>query len=211
VTYLYSKSVLTRKMKVLFRSSAMLLILAAVVLLHGRATAPIVEAETTQEVLQDGLQASLTSGNADIDKLILEAGKKYGVDPKLVYYVIRQESRFKPQAASNKNAQGLMQLIPATAERFHIANIRDPEQNIDGGVRYLRWLLKRFKGDVNLALAGYNAGEGAVEKCGNKVPDFKETKNYVAKITKAYGKTYHPVLDPEQARTEFGSGLAATE
>jgi soluble lytic murein transglycosylase-like protein len=194
-------------MKVLFRFSAMVLILAAVVLLHGRATAPVVEAETTQEAILTGL----TSGNADIDKLILEAGAKYGVDPKLVYYVIRQESSFKPQAASNKNAQGLMQLIPATAERFHVENIKDPGQNIDGGVRYLRWLLKRFNGDVNLALAGYNAGEGAVEKCGNKVPDFKETKNYVAKITKAYGKTYHPVLEPEQARAEFGSGLSVTE
>ena len=204
MTQFYSTSVLTKKMKALFRFSAIVLILAAVVLLHGRATAPVVEAETAKDIPHGGL----TSGNADIDKLILEAGKKYGVDPKLVYYVIRQESSFKPQAASNKNAQGLMQLIPATAERFHIADIRDPEQNIDGGVRYLRWLLKRFNGDVNLALAGYNAGEGAVEKCGNKVPDFKETKNYVAKITKAYGKTYHPVLDPEQARAEFGSGLA---
>jgi hypothetical protein len=68
----------------------------------------------------------------------------------------------------------------------------------------LRWLLKRFNGDVNLALAGYNAGEGAVEKCGNKVPDYKETKNYVQKITKAYGKTYHPVLTPTEARVKFG-------
>jgi soluble lytic murein transglycosylase-like protein len=190
-------------MKALLRFSAMVLILAAVVLLHGRATAPVVEAETRQEVLLGGL----TSGDVDIDKLISEVGFKHGVDPKLVYYVIRQESRFKPQALSNKNAQGLMQLIPATAERFHVDNIKDPEQNIEGGVRYLRWLLKRFNGDVNLALAGYNAGEGAVEKCGNKVPDFKETKNYVEKITKAYGKTYHPVLDPAQARAEFSSGL----
>src|ERR1044071_323948 len=197
--HLYSRSVLTKKMKVLFRFSGMVLILAAVVLLHGRATAPIAEAETLKSTALEGL----TSGNSDIDKLILDAGVKHGIDPKLVYYVIRQESSFKPQAASNKNAQGLMQLIPATAERFHIADIRDPEQNIDGGVRYLRWLLKRFNGNVNLALAGYNAGEGAVEKCGNKVPDFKETKNYVAKITKAYGKVYHPVLEPEQAQAAF--------
>ncbi|HKP84815.1 MAG TPA: lytic transglycosylase domain-containing protein [Blastocatellia bacterium] len=194
-------------MKALFRFSAIVVILAAVVLLHGRATAPVVEAETTQEAVLAGL----TSGNADIDKLILETGLKFGVDPKLIYYVIRQESRFKPQALSNKNAQGLMQLIPATAERFHVGDIKDPEQNIEGGVRYLRWLLKRFNGDVNLALAGYNAGEGAVEKCGNKVPDYKETKEYVAKITRAYGKTYHPVLEPEQARVEFATGLAASE
>ena len=207
MTHLYSRSALTKKMKALFRFSAIVVILAAVVLLHGRATAPVVEAETTQEAVLAGL----TSGNADIDKLILETGLKFGVDPKLIYYVIRQESRFKPQALSNKNAQGLMQLIPATAERFHVGDIKDPEQNIEGGVRYLRWLLKRFNGDVNLALAGYNAGEGAVEKCGNKVPDYKETKEYVAKITRAYGKTYHPVLEPEQARVEFATGLAASE
>jgi len=207
LTQFYSTSVLTKKMKALFRFSAMVLILAAVVLLHGRATAPVVEAETAKDIPL----GRLTSGDADIDKLILEAGTKFGVDPKLIYYVIRQESRFKPQAISNKNAQGLMQLIPATAERFHVEDIKDPEQNIGGGVRYLRWLLKRFNGDVNLALAGYNAGEGAVEKCGNKVPDFKETKDYVEKITKAYGKTYHPVLEPEQARAEFATGLTASE
>ena len=197
--HLYSRSGLTKTMKVLFRFSAMVLILAAVVLLHGRATAPVAEAETLKSTLLEGL----TSGNSDIDKLILDAGVKHGIDPKLIYYVIRQESRFKPQATSNKNAQGLMQLIPATAERFHVEDIKDPEQNIEGGVRYLRWLLKRFNGDVNLALAGYNAGEGAVEKCGNKVPDYKETKDYVEKITKAYGKAYHPVLEPEQARAAF--------
>lgn len=193
-------------MKFLFRFSAIVLILAAVVLLHARATAPVVEAET---VANTGLD-NLTSGDADIDRLILEAGSKHGVDPKLIYYVIRQESRFKPQAVSNKNAQGLMQLIPATADRFHVEDIRDPEQNIEGGVRYLRWLLKRFNGDVNLALAGYNAGEGAVERCGNKVPDYRETKDYVAKITKAYGKTFHPVLEPEQARVEFATGLSGS-
>ena len=204
---LYSRSALTKKMKVLFRFSAIVLILAAVVLLHGRATAPVVEAETAPDIVLAGL----TSGDVDIDKLILDTGLKFGVDPKLVYYVIRQESRFKPQATSHKNAQGLMQLIPATAERFDVDDIKDPAQNIEGGVRYLRWLLKRFNGNVNLALAGYNAGEGAVEKCGNKVPDYKETKDYVEKITKAYGKTYHPVLEPEQARVKFATGLAISK
>ena len=97
-----------------------------------------------------------------------------------------------------------MQLIPATAARFNIENAYDPEQNIDGGVHYLRWLLERFDGDVSLALAGYNAGEGAVEKCGNRVPDFKETKDYVEKITSAYGKTFHALVAPEAAAKIFG-------
>jgi soluble lytic murein transglycosylase-like protein len=153
----------------------------------------------------------MTSGDANIDMMIVEASSKYGVDPKLVYYVIRQESRFKVTAKSGKDAHGLMQMIPATAARFHVADIYDPEQNIQGGVQYLRWLLKRFNGDVNLALAGYNAGEGAVEKCGNKVPDYKETKQYVQKITAAYGKTYHPVLAPEEARVKFGLPEVDTE
>ena len=195
-------------MRVLFRFVAVLLILVAVVLLHGRATAPVAEAEaspTAASVL------GMTSGDANIDMMIVEASSKYGVDPKLVYYVIRQESRFKVTAKSGKDAHGLMQMIPATAARFHVADIYDPEQNIQGGVQYLRWLLKRFNGDVNLALAGYNAGEGAVEKCGNKVPDYKETKQYVQKITAAYGKTYHPVLAPEEARVKFGLPEVDTE
>jgi len=137
-------------------------------------------------------------------------GSKYGVDPKLIYYVMRQESRFKRQALSPKNAQGLMQLIPATADRFHV-NIHDPGQNIAGGVAYLRWLLKHFDGDVRLALAGYNAGERTVEKCGNQVPEIKETKNYVKNITAAYGKTHHPVLDPTQARAAFGISTVSVD
>ncbi|HKG23891.1 MAG TPA: lytic transglycosylase domain-containing protein [Blastocatellia bacterium] len=138
-----------------------------------------------------------------MDRLILEAGTRHGVDPRLVYCVIRQESNFKTTAKSQKNAQGLMQMIPATAERFGVKDVYDPEQNIEGGTRYLRWLLKRFNGNVKLALAGYNAGEGAVEKSGNKVPDYIETKNYVKKIVENYGKTHHPVLDPEQAAERF--------
>lgn len=205
---LYTGAVSSKRMKVLFRFTAVLLISVTVVLLHGRAAAPIAEAET---LVTAASVLGMTSGNDGIDKLILEASSKYGVDPKLVYYVIQQESRFKVNAKSGKDAHGLMQMIPATAARFKVADIYDPEQNINGGVQYLRWLLKRFNGDVNLALAGYNAGEGAVEKCGNKVPDYKETKNYVQKITKAYGKTYHPVLTPTEARVKFGLTEIDTE
>jgi soluble lytic murein transglycosylase-like protein len=135
--------------------------------------------------------------------MILEASARHGVDPRLVYYVIRQESNFKTEAKSHKNAQGLMQMIPATAERFGVKDVYDPEQNIEGGTKYLRWLLKRFDGNVKLALAGYNAGEGAVERSGNKIPDYAETKNYVKKIVANYGKTHHPVLHPDQAAEAF--------
>jgi soluble lytic murein transglycosylase-like protein len=195
----------------LFKAIIFAIIVGTIAVLQSRATAPIgvVEAQTTQAtttIIPDGL----TTGYAEIDQMIVQTGAKYGVDPKLIYYVMRQESRFKRQALSPKNAQGLMQLIPATADRFNV-NIHDPEQNIKGGVAYLRWLLKHFDGDVRLALAGYNAGERTVEKCGNQVPEIKETQNYVKNITTAYGKTYHPVLQPEQARAAFGIASVSVE
>ena len=179
--------------------------LTVAALLQNQVNAPVgtfaaqAAVNTISTVIPDGL----TSGRVEIDKMIAEAGARYGVDPRLIYFVMRQESRFHPQACSPRNAQGLMQLIPATAERFHVGNIRDPEQNIDGGVRYLRWLLERFQGDVRLALAGYNAGEGAVDKSGHQVPSFRETQDYVRNITAAYGQTFHPILEPEQAREKF--------
>lgn len=127
------------------------------------------------------------------DRMISAAGARYGVDPDLIRLVIGQESGFKPNARSHKNAQGLMQLIPETAQRFGIKNPYDPQQNINGGTRYLSWLLNRFDGDVKLALAGYNAGENAVKRYGNKVPPYRETRQYVKKITAAYGSDHHTV------------------
>jgi soluble lytic murein transglycosylase-like protein len=96
----------------------------------------------------------------------------------------------------------MMQLMPDTARRFKCDDASNPEQNIEAGTKYLRWLLKRFDGDVVLALAGYNAGEGNVDKH-NGVPPFNETQNYVRIITGRYGKTYHPTLTPEEARIQF--------
>jgi soluble lytic murein transglycosylase-like protein len=103
------------------------------------------------------------------------------LDPELVLALIEAESNFNPRALSPKNAQGLMQLIPATAERFGVRDAWDPEQNLRGGMAYLRWLLARFKGNVQLALAGYNAGEGAVERHGG-IPPYAETRAYVSHI-----------------------------
>jgi soluble lytic murein transglycosylase-like protein len=91
------------------------------------------------------------------------------------------ESAFRPNVVSHKGAQGLMQLIPATAERFGVSDAFDPSQNIDGGARYLAWLLKRFDGDIQLAAAGYNAGEGAVDRF-KGVPPYEETQRYVERV-----------------------------
>ena len=196
--------------KALFKSIMFVIVIAMAAVLQSRATAPVSVAEAQVEQSSSIIPDGLTTGYAELDQRIVEMGAKYGVDPKLIYYVMRQESRFKKQALSPKNAQGLMQLIPATAERFHV-NIKDPEENIEGGVAYLRWLLKHFDGDVRLALAGYNAGERTVEKCGNQVPEIKETQNYVKNITSAYGKTYHPVVPPAEARETFGISSVAVE
>lgn len=129
-----------------------------------------------------------STGNAAIDAFIVQSSNRYGVDPMLVYAVMHQESSFKIGATSHKGASGLMQLMPATAKRLGVTNIYDPQQNIDGGVKYLRMLLNMFNGDVVLALAGYNAGEGAVMRYGNNVPPFRETQEYVRRITARYNQ-----------------------
>ena len=100
--------------------------------------------------------------------------------------IMHAASAFNPNALSRAGAQGLMQLMPATAARFGVVNAFDPEQNIRGGVKYLAWLLKRFNGDLTLAAAGYNAGEGAVRRYGNKIPPYKETQNYVKTVMTLY-------------------------
>ncbi|HEY4422722.1 MAG TPA: lytic transglycosylase domain-containing protein [Pyrinomonadaceae bacterium] len=127
-----------------------------------------------------------TTGNSDVDNYIVESGKRNSVDPLLLYSIMHQESSFKPRAMSNKGARGLMQLIPSTASRFGVTNIWDPKQNIEGGARYMRFLLNLFNGDVRLALAGYNAGEGAVMKYGYQVPPYSETREYVRRIGNRY-------------------------
>lgn len=133
-----------------------------------------------------------TSGDQKLDRIIFEAGEHQGVDPRFIHAVIWQESKYDPHAKSHAGAQGLMQLMPATAKRFGCDHPDDPEENIAAGTKYLSWLLKRFSGNVELALAGYNAGEGSVDKY-DGIPPYSETQNYVKIITERYGKTYHPV------------------
>jgi len=134
-----------------------------------------------------------TTGDSDVDSFIVEAGKRNSVDPLLLYSIMHQESTFKRGAVSPKGARGLMQLMPATAVRFGVKNIFDARQNIEGGARYVRFLLDQFNGDVPLALAGYNAGEGAVMKYGNNIPPYAETREYVRRITKRYAVIRDPL------------------
>jgi len=142
------------------------------------------------------------SGDCDLDLIIFHAGERAGVDPRLIHAVIQQESRYKPDATSGAGAKGLMQLMPDTAKRFHCTDLKDQQCNVEAGTKYLAWLLKRFNGDVSLALAGYNAGEGAVDKY-KGIPPYQETENYVKKIVANYGKTYHPIVSPEDAKVAF--------
>jgi soluble lytic murein transglycosylase-like protein len=167
--------------------------------------APSVAAKirNNEEVVSTFIPADIpTSGDAEIDLMIFRASKEYGVDPRLIHAVAYQESRYKIDAESHAGAQGLMQMMPATAARFAVEGKSGVEGNIYAGTKLLRWLLKRFDGNVSLTLAGYNAGEGSVDKY-DGIPPFPETKNYVRKIVANYGKTFHPVLDPSDANIYF--------
>jgi len=119
------------------------------------------------------------------EKIVREAAERHHVDPALVRAVIETESNWNPKAYSHKGAGGLMQLIPTTAQRFGAYDIFNPQQNVDAGVKYLRTLLERYNGNLDLALAAYNAGEGAVERA-HGVPAYRETRNYVQKVQDAY-------------------------
>lgn len=168
--------------------------------LFGRVMAPVASA-TEHTVFR--IPADIpTSGDPELDRIIFEVGEKQGVDPRFIHAVIWQESKYETHAKSHAGAQGLMQLIPATAERFGCDDPNDPLQNITAGTKYLSWLLKRFSGNVELALAGYNAGEGAVDKY-EGIPPYNETQNYVKIISQRYGKSYHPVLPPAEAAQVF--------
>jgi len=137
-----------------------------------------------------------STGDASVDRFIVDSGTRHGVDPVLLYAIMHRESSFKRNALSPKGARGLMQLMPGTAARFGVTNIFDPRQNIEGGARYVRILLDMFDGDVRLALAGYNAGEGAVLKYGRRVPPYRETQEYVRRIS----ERYELMRDPSTAR-----------
>jgi soluble lytic murein transglycosylase-like protein len=134
--------------------------------------------------------------SARFDPLIDEHASAHGVDADLVRAVIQVESAFNPLAVSHKGAMGLMQLMPATATEFGVVNPFDPAENIGGGVRYLKRLLTRYDQKVELALAAYNAGPGAVDRYGQRVPPYRETRDYVRKITKGQPPAAAPPRPP---------------
>lgn len=157
-----------------------------------------------------------STGNPKYDELIALSATRNGVDPNLIVAVMRQESGFNSRARSYKGATGLMQLMPATAARFGVTNIFDAAQNIEGGTRYLRFLLDSFNGDVNLVLAGYNAGENAVVNSGYRIPRYRETQNYVRSITARYDASRSRAKRPASSTTAapsaavFSGGAASS-
>lgn len=136
---------------------------------------------TQQPQLRDYAEVS----KPQLLSMISQVAEKHGVDEKLVKAVIKQESGFNPKATSHCGAKGLMQLMPGTAKTLGVTDPYNPVQNVDGGVRHLKWLLSKYHGNVILALAAYNAGSGAVDKY-DGVPPYKETQNYVKNILKNY-------------------------
>jgi len=153
------------------------------------AAAPVAEAAVPFEVVQRFIDA-LPPDRQRYAELIQRLAPRFEVDYRFALAVARAESNFNPSAISPKNAMGLMQLIPETAERFGVRYPFNAEQNVRGGLAYLRWLLQRFNGDVALAAAAYNAGEGAVDRFGG-IPPFRETQDYVRRILNFYRAPLH--------------------
>jgi len=156
--------------------------------------------------LDDGSSfVARNAGEAHVAKLVRELAPKFDVSPLLALAVIRAESNFDPRATSPKNAQGLMQLLPATSQRFNVRKPYDIAQNVRGGLAYLQWLLAYFEGNVPLVAAAYNAGEKTVDRYGG-VPPYPETRDYVKRVMKIFGRETHPFdaritgPSPESAR-----------
>lgn len=139
--------------------------------------------------IPNGSTTSIGSSNNLYDYYILDSAKRHGIDPALLKAMMHTESAFNPNARSPVGAQGLMQLMPATARRFSVANAWNPAENIEGAAKYIAWLSRRFNGKVEHILAGYNAGEGNVDKYGG-VPPFRETRNYVQRVLSRYNSLY---------------------
>ena len=137
-----------------------------------------------------------------IEKVIQDMATRHGVDVNLIKAIIKAESNNNPKAVSSKGAQGLMQLMPPTARNLGVANSLDPAQNVDGGVRYLKQLMALYSGNLELSLAAYNAGPGAVERHGG-IPPYRETQQYVKKIGNLYGSLRSQTETPEPHRSNI--------
>jgi soluble lytic murein transglycosylase-like protein len=152
------------------------------VALPGADLRGIVPDEVADEVLEEIADAPAGS---DLQALAIAAARRHNLDPALVLALVQVESAFQPGAVSPKGAQGLTQLMPGTAREMGVKDAMDPEQNLDGGARYLRWLLSRYGGDLKRALAAYNAGPGAVDRH-RGVPPYRETMQYVRRVLDSY-------------------------
>ncbi|QHE77074.1 lytic transglycosylase domain-containing protein [Hydrogenophaga sp. PBL-H3] len=152
---------------------------------EARQAAEVTELATRYQTLVD------TPEEQRIMKIVHKLAPQFGIQPGLAFAVIRAESNFNVNALSDKNAQGLMQLIPETAARFRVRKPFDAEQNIRGGLSYLQWLLAYFRGDVPLVLAAYNAGEGTVDRY-RGVPPYPETQGYIKRIQQVFALQHHP-------------------
>jgi soluble lytic murein transglycosylase-like protein len=148
----------------------------------------IVPDEVLDEVLEEIADAPAGS---DLTALATAAARRHHLDPALVLALVQVESAFRPSAVSPKGAQGLTQLMPATAREMGVKDALDPEQNLDGGARYLSWLLSRYGGDLKRALAAYNAGPGAVDRH-QGVPPYRETLQYVRRVLEKYQDKKEP-------------------
>jgi hypothetical protein len=170
-------------------------------LLGGVAEVPVADivAIEPEEIFEPSTEP--LTDKTPFQKLIRDAAARYNLDPTLIHSVIAIESNFDPKAVSRKNARGLMQLMPRTAELMGVKDSFDPGQNIDGGSHYLSDLLKKYKNDITLALAAYNAGPGSVDKYGRRVPPYLETMKYVQRIAKTYAKLKADAAKPANAAT----------
>ncbi|MDO9437706.1 lytic transglycosylase domain-containing protein [Hydrogenophaga sp.] len=157
----------------------------------AKAAAQAVAATEAEALVTRYRELVSTPEQQRIMKIVYKLAPQFGIEPGLAFAVIRAESNFNVNALSDKNAQGLMQLIPDTAARFAVRKPFDPEQNIRGGLSYLRWLLAYFQGNVPLVLAAYNAGEGTVERF-KGVPPYPETQGYIKRIQQVFSLQTHP-------------------
>ncbi len=166
----------------------------SVVVIAGR-SAPSRAVRPAAAVPASSAQPAPAQSAAAIAEAVERAAAQHSLSPALIHSVIKVESNYNPAAVSPKGALGLMQLIPATARRFGVSDVFDPADNIEGGARYLRYLLDLYRGDYPLALAAYNAGEGAVAKYASTVPPYPETRNYLKLVAQQLREAAPPAVE----------------